>query len=98
MNNPDSRRSFLGTLGLGALAADRLLTTAEAQQPGAAILGAGGIKKFGRARKAWRAAAYGVTSRRRGRPRNSTRLLQSDSSHSHSSSEPSCEDHAAAPL
>ena len=47
MNNPDSRRSFLGTLGLGslgAIASDRLMTTAEAQQPGAEILGAGGVK------------------------------------------------------
>jgi hypothetical protein len=34
MNNPDSRRSFLGTLGLGslgAIAADRLATASEAQ-------------------------------------------------------------------
>ena len=54
MNNPDSRRSFLGTLGLGAVAADRLLTTAEAQQPGAEILGAGGVKTSDRPRKAWR--------------------------------------------
>src|SRR4051812_39204224 len=56
MNNPDSRRSFLGTLGLGslgAIAADRLLTTAEAQQPGAEILGAGGVKMSDRPRKAW---------------------------------------------
>ena len=56
MNNPDSRRSFLGTLGLGslgAIAADRLLTTAEAQQPGAEILGAGGVKTSDRPRKAW---------------------------------------------
>ncbi len=56
MNNPDSRRSFLGTLGLGslgAIAADRLLTTAEAQQPGAEILGAGGVKTSDRPRKVW---------------------------------------------
>ena len=56
MNNPDSRRSFLGTLGLGslgAIAADRLLTTAEAQQPDAKILGAGGVKTSERPRKAW---------------------------------------------
>src|SRR5215475_2644420 len=60
MNNPDSRRSFLGTLGLGslgAIAADRLLTTAEAQQPGAEILGAGGIKTSDRPRKAWQAVS-----------------------------------------
>jgi hypothetical protein len=42
------------------------------------------------------AVAYGATSRRRRRTRNSTRLDHSDSSHTHSSSEPSCEDHAAA--
>ena len=42
------------------------------------------------------AVAYGATSRRRRRVRNSTRLDQSDSSQTHSSSEPSCEDHAAA--
>src|SRR5262245_19252094 len=57
MNNPDSRRSFLGSLGLGslgAIAADRLLTTAEAQKSGAEILGAGGVKTADRPRKAWR--------------------------------------------
>ncbi len=42
------------------------------------------------------AVAYGATSRILRRVRNSTRLDHSDSSHSHSSSEPSCEDHAAA--
>ena len=53
MNDPDSRRSFLGTLGLGAIAADRLLAAAGAQQPGAEILGAGGVKTSARPRKAW---------------------------------------------
>jgi hypothetical protein len=40
--------------------------------------------------------AYGVTSRRRRRTVKSTTLDHSDSSHTHSSSEPSCDDHAAA--
>ncbi len=42
------------------------------------------------------AVAYGATSRRRRRVRKSTRLDHIDSSQSHRSSEPSCEDHAAA--
>src|SRR4051812_32779575 len=42
------------------------------------------------------ALAYGTTSLSRRRVRNRTRLDHSDSSHSQSSSEPSCEDHAAA--
>jgi predicted dehydrogenase len=57
MSNPDSRRSFLGTLGvgsIGAIAADRLLTTAEAQQPGVKILGTEGVKTSDRPRRAWR--------------------------------------------
>src|SRR3954447_12627881 len=55
MNNADSRRSFLGMLGLGslgAIAAQRL-PTAEAQQPGAKILGASGVKTSQRPRKVW---------------------------------------------
>src|SRR3954454_21540856 len=44
------------------------------------------------------ALAYGVTSRMRLRVRKSTRLDHIASSHAHSSSEPSCEDHTAAPL
>src|SRR5690242_20318940 len=44
------------------------------------------------------AVAYGAISRTRRRVRNSTRLDHSDSSHTHSNSEPSCEDHAAAAL
>ena len=42
------------------------------------------------------AVAHGATMRSARRVRNSTRLDHSDSSQSHSSSEPSCEDHAAA--
>ena len=42
------------------------------------------------------AVAYGATRRSWRRVRNSTRLDHSDSSQTHSSSEPSCEDHAAA--
>jgi predicted dehydrogenase len=56
MNSPDSRRSFLGKLGLGsfgAIAADRMLDTADAQEPGAGILGAGGVKTSERPRKVW---------------------------------------------
>ena len=41
------------------------------------------------------AAAYGATSRARRRVRNSIRLDHSPSSRTHSSSEPSCEDHTA---
>ena len=44
------------------------------------------------------AVAYGATRRNCLRVRNSTRLDHIDSSHSHSISEPSCEDHAAAAL
>src|SRR4051794_36189404 len=42
------------------------------------------------------AVAYGATSRSCRRVRKSTRLDQSDSSQSHRSSDPSCDDHAAA--
>ena len=41
------------------------------------------------------AVAYGATSRSRRRVRNRIALLHSDSSSTHSSSEPSCEDHTA---
>ena len=44
------------------------------------------------------AVAYGVISRARLRTRNRIRLDHSDSRNTHSSSEPSCEDHAAASL
>ena len=44
------------------------------------------------------AVAYGAISRSRRRVRNRTRLDQIDSRHTHSSSEPSCEDHAAVSL
>ncbi len=44
------------------------------------------------------AVAHGATSRRRLRVRKSTRLDQIDSMQTHSSSEPSCEDHGAATL
>ncbi len=44
------------------------------------------------------AVAYGAIRRSRLRVRNSTRLDHIDNSHSHSISEPSCEDHAAAAL
>ena len=44
------------------------------------------------------AVAYGAISLTRLRVRNRTRLDHSDSSHTHSSSEPSCEDHGAASL
>ena len=44
------------------------------------------------------AVAYGAISLTRPRVRNRTRLDHSDSSHTHSSSEPSCEDHAAVSL
>ena len=42
------------------------------------------------------AVAYGATSRRRPRSRNRQSALQTESSQNHSSSEPSCEDQAAA--
>src|SRR3954453_6176714 len=42
------------------------------------------------------AVAYGAMSRRRRRVRKITRLHHTDSSHSHRSSDPSCEDHDAA--
>src|SRR4051812_50173634 len=42
------------------------------------------------------AVAYGATSRSCRRGRESTRVDQSDSSHRHRSSGPSCDDHAAA--
>ena len=41
------------------------------------------------------AVAYGATSRSRRRVTNRIRLDHSDSSSSHSSSEPSCDDHTA---
>src|SRR5437763_5448333 len=44
------------------------------------------------------AVAYGAISLMRLRVRNRIRLDHSDSSHTHSSSEPSCEDHGAASL
>jgi hypothetical protein len=44
------------------------------------------------------AVAYGVISRARLRTRNRIRLDHSDSRNTHRSSEPSCEDHAAASL
>ncbi len=44
------------------------------------------------------AVAYGAISRTRLRVRNSARLDHSESRNTHSSSEPSCEDHAAANL
>ncbi len=44
------------------------------------------------------AVAYRAISRTRLRVRNRTRLDHIDSSHTHSSSDPSCEDHAAAAL
>ena len=50
------------------------------------------------ARPSSTAVAYGATRRSERRVRKSTRLDHSDSSHSHKSSEPSCEDHAAAAL
>jgi predicted dehydrogenase len=55
MNNAESRRSFLGMLGLGSLGAiaAQLPPTAEAQQPGAKILGASGVKTSERPRKVW---------------------------------------------
>jgi hypothetical protein len=44
------------------------------------------------------AVAYGAISLTRLRVRNSTRLDQRDNSHTHRSSDPSCEDHGAASL
>ena len=50
------------------------------------------------ARPSRTAVAYGATRRSWRRVANRTRLDHSDSSSSHSSSEPSCDDHAAAAL
>jgi predicted dehydrogenase len=49
----DSRRGFLGALGLGSLAALAGGRHAEAQAPGEAILGAGGVKTSERPAKTW---------------------------------------------
>lgn len=49
-----SRRSFLGTLGIGSLGFSALGGSARAQQsPGAEILGAGGVKTTERPAKVW---------------------------------------------
>ncbi len=56
MSDHTSRRIFLENLGaasLGAVAAERLLDSAQAQPPDSKILGAGGVKTSGRPRKAW---------------------------------------------
>jgi len=53
MNMPSSRRTFLGTIGLGSLA----LTAAQAQPPqppGEKILGAGGVATSARSKKEWK--------------------------------------------
>ncbi len=54
MNHASSRRSFLGQIGLGLFAADRLVSTAMAQAPDARILGAEGVKTSERSEGAWK--------------------------------------------
>jgi predicted dehydrogenase len=56
MSHSPSRRSFLEAAGLGslgALAAERLAGNADAQPPGAKILGNEGVKTSARPRKVW---------------------------------------------
>jgi predicted dehydrogenase len=56
-NRPTSRRSFFARIGLGSLgavAAGRWLNTAEAQNPGAKILGDSGVKTSARPGGIWK--------------------------------------------